>query len=371
MPSSSTATVGGVMGQRVEVVVTAGEWGVLERWARRPSSAQAVAFRCRVVLAAAEGRSSIEIADELGCARQTVARWRGRFARRGLDGLHDEPRPGKPRSISDEDVERVIVKTLEEQPRDATHWSTRSMAAATGVSQSAVSRIWRAVALKPHQVETFKLSPDPQFIDKVRDIVGLYVNPPEAAVVLCVDEKSQIQALDRSAPVLPLMPGVPARQSHDYVRNGTTNLYAALDVASGQVLAEMTPRHRAEEFRRFLSLIDSAVPARLDVHVVLDNSSTHKTPSIQRWLVRHPRFTLHFTPTYSSWLNLVERWFAELTMKWIKRGTHRSVRDLVASIRTWISNWNDDPRPYVWHKTADEILDSLAAYCQRINDSGH
>jgi transposase len=285
--------------------------------------------------------------------------------------LHDEPRPGKPRTIRDEDVERVIVKTLEEQPANATHWSTRSMAAATGMSQSAVSRIWRAFALKPHQVETFKLSPDPQFIDKVRDIVGLYLNPPEAAVVLCVDEKSQIQALDRSAPVLPLMPGVPARQTHDYVRNGTTNLYAALDVASGQVFAEMTPRHRAEEFRRFLNLIDDSVPAHLDVHVVLDNSSTHKTPSIQRWLVRHPRFTLHFTPTYSSWLNLVERWFAELTTKWIKRSAHRSVRDLVASIRTWITNWNDDPKPFVWHKTADQILDSLAAYCQRINDSGH
>jgi transposase len=245
------------------------------------------------------------------------------------------------------------------------------MAAATGMSQSAISRIWRAFALKPHQVETFKLSPDPQFIDKVRDIVGLYLNPPEAAVVLCVDEKSQIQALDRSAPVLPLMPGVPARETHDYVRNGTTNLYAALDVASGQVIAEMTPRHRAEEFRRFLNLIDKSVPGQLDVHVVLDNSSTHKTPSVQRWLVRHPRFTLHFTPSYSSWLNLVERWFAELTTKWIKRGAHRSVRDLVASIRTWISNWNDDPKPFVWHKSADQILDSLAAYCQRINDSGH
>jgi transposase len=245
------------------------------------------------------------------------------------------------------------------------------MAAATGMSQTAVSRIWRAFALKPHQSETFKLSPDPQFIDKVRDIVGLYLNPPEAAVVLCVDEKAQIQALDRSAPMLPLMPGVPQRHTHDYVRNGTTNLYAALDLASGQVIAEMTPRHRAEEFRRFLNMIDASVPAHLEVHVVLEDSSTHKTPSIQRWLVRHPRFTLHFTPTYSSWLNLVERWFAELTTKWIKRSTHRSVRDLVASIRTWITNWNEDPKPYVWHKTADEILTSLANYCQRINDSGH
>src|SRR5262245_60295619 len=234
------------MAVRAEVVLSDGEREVLERWARRPKSAQALAFRCRIVLAAAEGRSSREIADELGCNHNTVGKWRGRFARRGFDRLHDEPRPGKPRSITDEDVERVIVKTLEEKPAGATHWSTRSMAAATGMSQSAISRIWRAFGLKPHQREAFKLSPDPQFIDKVRDIVGLYLNPPEAAVVLCVDEKAQIQALDRSAPVLPLMPGVPQRASHDYLRNGTTNLYSALDVASGQVLAEMTPRHRAE-----------------------------------------------------------------------------------------------------------------------------
>ena len=359
------------MAKRAEIVLDLEERETLERWVRRAKSSQALAFRCRIVLAAAEGATSKEIASRLGCNPSTVGRWRVRFAKRGIDGLHDEPRPGKPRSITDADVERVIVKTLEEQPLDATHWSTRSMAAATGMSQTAISRIWRAFGLKPHRTEAFKLSPDPQFIDKVRDIVGLYLNPPEAAVVLCVDEKAQIQALDRSAPVLPLMPGVPERRTHDYVRYGTTNLYAALDVASGRVLAEMTPRHRAEEFRRFLNMIDASVPAHLDVHLVLDNSSTHKTPSIQRWLQRHPRFSLHFTPTYASWLNLVERWFAELTTKWIKRGTHRSVRDLVASIRTWIATWNDDPKPFVWHKTADEILDSLAAYCQRINDSGH
>src|SRR5579872_507159 len=273
---------------RAEVVLSVQERDVLERWARRPKSSQALAFRCRIVLAAAAGRASTEIAADLGCNANTVGKWRGRFARRGLDGLHDEPRPGKPRSIGDEDVERVIVKTLEEQPRDATHWSTRSMAAATGMSQTAVSRIWRAFGLKPHQTETFKLSPDPQFIDKVRDIVGLYLNPPEAAVVLCVDEKSQIQALDRSAPILPLMPGVAQRRTHDYVRNGTTNLYAALNVASGQVIADLTPRARAEEFKRFLALIDRNVPSELDVHVIVDNSSTHKTPSIQRWLLRHP-----------------------------------------------------------------------------------
>jgi transposase len=359
------------MAARAEVVLSDEQRDVLERWARRPKSSQALALRCRIVLAAAEGLESVEIADRLGCHPSTVGRWRGRFARHGFDGLRDEPRPGKPRTISDEQVERVIVKTLEQQPANATHWSTRSMAAATGMSQSAISRIWRAFGLKPQQTEAFKLSPDPQFIDKVRDIVGLYLNPPEAAVVLCVDEKAQIQALDRTAPILPLLPGVSERRSHDYVRNGTTNLYAALDVASGRVISEMSPRHRAEEFRRFLNLIDQSVPAHIDVHLVLDNSSTHKTPSIQRWLVRHPRFTLHFTPTYSSWLNLVERWFAELTTKWIKRGSHRSVRELVASIRSWITNWNDDPKPFVWHKTADEILDSLAAYCQRINDSGH
>src|SRR5215216_2801970 len=277
-------------GRVVDVVLDDEQRETLERWARRPKSSQALAFRCRIVFAAAEGRSSTEIAAELGCNGSTVGKWRGRFARRGLDGLHDEPRPGKPRTISDADVERVIVKTLQQQPANATHWSTRSLAAATGMSQTAISRIWRAFGLKPHQTEAFKLSPDPQFVDKVRDIVGLYLNPPEAAVVLCVDEKSQIQALDRSAPVLPLMPGVPERRSHDYVRYGTTNLYAALDVASGQVLAEMTPQHRAEEFRRFLNRIERSVPPDLDVHVVLDNSSTPKTPLIRRWLLRHPRF---------------------------------------------------------------------------------
>jgi transposase len=343
----------------------------LQRWARRPKSSQALALRCRIVLAAAEGRLNKDIASGLGCNPATVGKWRARFAHRRLDGLHDEPRPGKPRSISDADVERVIVTTLEQTPADATHWSTRSLARATGMSQTAVSKIWRAFGLKPHIEEAFKLSPDPQFIDKVRDVVGLYLNPPEAAVVLCVDEKTQVQALDRTAPVLPLMPGVPARRTHDYLRGGTTNLYAALDVASGQVIADMTDRHRAEEFQRFLNLVNRQVPDDLDIHVILDNSSTHKTPAIKRWLVRHPRVTLHFTPTYSSWLNLVERWFAELTNRWLRRGTHRSTKELVASIRTWIDTWNDDPKPFVWHRTADEILDTLAQYCQRITNSGH
>ncbi len=343
----------------------------LERWARRPKSAQALALRCRIVLGAAEDHSNIEIAAELGCSATTVGKWRNRFAQRRLDGLHDEPRPGPPRTVTDAQIEEVIVKTLEQTPANATHWATRSMATEVGLSQTTISKIWRAFGLKPHQIEEFKLSPDPQFIDKVRDVVGLYLNPPDAAVVLCVDEKTQVQALDRTAPILPLMPGVPERRTHDYVRNGTTNLYAALDVASGQVITSMTARHRAEEFRKFLNLIDKSVPDGLDIHIVLDNVSTHKSPSIQRWLQRHPRFSFHFTPTYSSWMNLVERWFAELTNRWLRRGTHHSVRDLTASIRTWVTNWNDNPKPYVWHKTADQILDTLATYINRIPDSGH
>jgi len=355
----------------VQLVLSDDEREALERWARRPKSAQALALRCRIVLACAEGGSNVAVAARLGVARHTVGKWRNRFVVDRLDGLCDEPRPGAPRSIGDDDVERMIVKTLEETPRDATHWSTRSMASATGMSQSAVSRIWRAFGLKPHLTESFKLSPDPLFIDKVRDIVGLYLNPPEAAMVLCVDEKSQIQALDRTSPVLPLVPGTPQRRTHDYRRHGTTNLYAALDIASGKVITDLSARHRAEEFQRFLNLINRQVPDHLDVHVIVDNSSTHKTPSIQRWLLRHPRFSLHFTPTYSSWLNLVERWFAELTNKWLRRGTHRSTKELEAAIRAWADTWNDNPRPFVWHKTADEILDNLTTYCQRISDSGH
>ncbi len=278
-----------------DVVLSPDERETLERWARRPKSAQALAQRCRIVLLAADGHINGEIATRLGVARVTVGKWRRRFAERRLDGLIDEPRPGRPRSITDGDVERVIVKTLEESPQDATHWSTRSMARQTGMSQTAVCRIWQAFGLKPHQIESFKLSPDPQFIDKVRDIVGLYLNPPDAALVLCVDEKSQIQALDRTAPILPLLPGVPARQTHDYRRFGVTNLYAALNLASGQVIANLTPRHRTQEFIKFLRLIDREVPKELEVHVVVDNSSTHKTPAVKRWLLAHPplRLSLH------------------------------------------------------------------------------
>jgi transposase len=322
-------------------------------------------------LEAAKGKNNTEVARELGIGRSTVRKWRDRFGELRLDGLHDEPRPGAPRSVDDDAVETVIVKTLEETPLDATHWSTRSMAKATGMSQSAVSRIWRAFGLKPHLVDTFKLSPDPFFVEKVRDVVGLYVNPPDGALVLCVDEKTQVQALDRTAPVLPLRPGLPERRTHDYVRGGTTNLYAALDVASGHVITDMTERHRAVEFRHFLNLINRNVPEELDVHLVVDNVSTHKTPEIHRWLVRHPRFHLHFTPTYSSWINLIERWFAELTTKWLRRGSHRSTKELEASIAHWVDTWNEDPKPFVWHKSADEILDTLARYCERISDSGH
>jgi transposase len=355
----------------VAITLSEEERATLERWARRPKSAQSLALRCRVVLACAQGGNNTEVAARLGVARSTVVKWRARFAEHRLDGLHDEPRPGAPRTVSDDDVERVIAKTLEEVPQGATHWSTRSMASATGMSQSSVSRIWRAFGLKPHLTESFKLSPDPLFIEKVRDIVGLYLDPPDAALVLCVDEKSQIQALDRSAPVLPLLPGTPERRTHDYRRHGTTNLYAALDVASGQVITDLTARHRAAEFQRFLNLINRQVPAELDLHVIVDNYSAHKTPAVQRWLLRHPRFHLHFTPTYSSWLNLVERWFAELTNKWLRRGTHRSTKELETAIESWVATWNDDPRPFIWHKTAEEIFESLAFYCQRISGSGH
>jgi transposase len=355
----------------VQIVLTDEERATLERWARRRTSSQALALRCQLVLACAEGLSNVQAAARLGVHPATVGKWRGRFARRRLEGLADEPRPGAPRRVTDEDVERVVVKTLEETPKDATHWSVREMARASGLSRSTVARIWRAFGLKPHLVEHWKLSNDPQFIDKVRDVVGLYLNPPEAAVVLCVDEKSQIQALNRTAPILPLLPGTPQRQSHDYTRHGTTNLYAALNLASGMVISQMTPRHRAIEFKRFLARIDQAVPAELDVHLIVDNSSTHKTPAIRRWLVAHPRFQVHFTPTYSSWLNLVERWFAELTTKWLRRGTHHSVGELTGSIQSWIDTWNDNPRPFVWTKTADEILDSLARYLHRISGTGH
>ena len=355
----------------VEVVLSEAEREQLEAWARRRTSAQALAERSRIVLAAAEGLKNTEIAERLGVHRGTAAQWRSRFVEDRLDGLLDEPRPGRPRTVTDVQVEEVIVKTLESVPSNATHWSTRSMAAEVGLSQSAVSRIWRAFGLQPHRQETWKLSRDPQFVAKVRDVVGLYLDPPERAVVLCVDEKSQIQALDRTAPILPMLPGTPERATHDYKRAGTSTLYAALDITTGKVIGALHSRHRAIEFKKFLQTLEGEVPGELDIHLVLDNSSTHKTPAIQRWLAGHPRFVLHFTPTSSSWLNLVERWFSELTTKKLRRGSHNSVRQLNNDIRGWIDTWNESPRPFVWTKTADQILESVARYCTQINDSRH
>jgi len=355
----------------VSVVLSDEERKQLEAWARRPKSAQALAMRSRIVLAGAEGLRNTEIAERFGITRAMVGKWRRRFATERLDGLLDEPRPGRPRTVSDAQVEAVITATLERTPRNATHWSTRSMAAEIGLTQSAVLRIWQAFGLQPHRREIWKLSRDPQFVAKVRDVVGLYLDPPERAVVLCVDEKSQIQALDRTAPILPMLPGTPERATHDYARHGTSSLYAALDLTSGKVIGSLHARHRAIEFKKFLQTIDAAVPAHLDVHLILDNASTHTTPAIKRWLLAHPRFVVHFTPTSSSWLNLVERWFSELTTKSLRRATHRSVRALNADIRAWIEGWNENPRPYVWTKTADQILESIARYCTRINESGH
>src|SRR5215469_923398 len=354
----------------VEMRLSDEESMTLRAWARRPKTGQALAMRSRIVLACAEGNSNSHVADDLGVSRPTVTKWRNRFAAMRLQGLLDEPRPGRPRLVTDEKVEAVISKTLEERPQDATHWSTRSMGKAMGMSQTSISRIWRAFGLQPHREETFKLSTDPLFIEKLRDVVGVYLNPPQAAVVFCVDEKSQIQAIDRTQPAFPILPGTPARRSHDYIRHGTTSLFAALDIATGKVIGQTHGRHRNEEFRRFLNVIDREVPEHLDVHLILDNYSTHKTEEVQRWQVRHPRFYFHFIPTHASWLNLVERWFAELTNKWLRRSAHRSVAELEAALATWLATWNANPRPFIWTKTADQILSTIAAYCQRINDSG-
>jgi transposase len=354
-----------------EVNLTNEQRETLIRWSRRAKSSQALALRSKIVLAAAEGLSNIAIAEKLGCHAVTVGKWRARFVAAGLDGLSDEARPGAPRTISDEQIEQVVVATLERTPSEATHWSRASMAAESGLSRSTVGRIWKAFGLKPHQVDTFKLSTDPQFVDKVRDIVGLYLDPPERALVLCVDEKSQIQALDRSAPVLPMMPGMPERRTHDYLRHGITTLFAALDVATGEVIGSIHRRHRAAEFKKFLIKLDKQVPAELDVHLICDNYSTHKAPVVARWLQAHPRFHMHFTPTYSSWLNQVERWFALLTDQQLRRGVHKNLQALERDIRAWIKSWNDDPRPFAWTKTADEILERLAAYLDRIPGAGH
>ena len=341
----------------------------LEQWTRRPKTAQALALRARIVLACADGRSNTAVAAELRVCVDTVGKWRSRFLEQRLDGLLDQPRSGRPRMIDDADVERVIALTLETTPKDATHWSTRSMARRSGLSHTTVSRIWRAFALQPHRTETFKLSADPLFIEKVRDIVGLYLDPPDRALVLCVDEKSQIQALDRTRPLLPLRPGQVERRTHDYVRHGTTSLFAALDARTGKVIGQCHRRHRAVEFRKFLDAIESEVPAELDVHLIADNYATHKTALIRNWFAKRPRFHIHFTPTSASWLNLVERWFGLLTEKQLRRGVHQSSGELEAAIYRYLDVTNEDPKPLVWTKTADQILASVARFCQRTLDT--
>jgi transposase len=337
----------------------------LESFAHRARSHSLLARRARVILACAEGLDNKTAAKKLRCSPGMVGKWRARFLKTRVEGLHDEPRPGSPRKISDEQVEKVIIQTLESTPRGQTHWSTRELAKVTGMSRMAVSRIWRAFGLQPHRTETFKLSPDPLLIEKVRDIVGLYMNPPDRALVLCVDEKSQIQALDRTQPMLPMRPGQLERRTHDYKRNGTTSLFAALELKTNRVIGQLHRRHRSQEFRSFLDMVEANVPTDLDIHIVMDNYGTHKTATIRNWFAKRPRFHMHFTPTYGSWINLVERWFAEITNKRIRRGIFRSVKELEAAIREYIDVHNEDPKPFVWTKSADEILASMARFAQR------
>ena len=343
----------------------------LVRWERRRRSSQALALRSRIVLACAQGASNMEVAAALGISQPTVGKWRRRFCELRLDGLVDEPRPGRPASVSAEQVEDVVVATLESVPENATHWSRQKMAERSGLSASTVGRIWRAFGLQPHRSETFKLSPDPLFVEKVYDIVGLYLDPPEAAVVLCVDEKSQVQALARSQPAFPMMPGMPEQRTHDYLRHGTTSLFAAFNTADGSVISSTHRRHRAIEFKKFLGKIDTQVPEHLDVHLIADNYGTHKSPAIRSWLDRHPRFHMHHTPTYASWINQVERWFAYLTQDLLQRSDHRSVQALERDIRAWVKAWNENPQPFIWTKTAEEILTSIQRLLQRINGAGH
>lgn len=351
---------------KAALVLTDEELEVLRRHARRSTGSQQLGLRARIILQCATGSKSCDVAEALGVREATVSKWRGRFVRLRLDGLLDAPRPGAPRRVTDERIEELVRATIELTPKNATHWSTRSMAKHLGLSQNMVSRVWRAFGLKPHRVETFSLSNDPLFVDKVRDIVGLYMNPPDNALVLCVDEKSQIQALERTQLVLPMMPGVSQRHTHGYFRHGTTTLFAALDTKTGKVIGHCYRRHRAAEFVAFLARVDESVPTNLDVHLIMDNYATHKTLVVKRWLKKHPRFHVHFTPTYSSWLNLVERWFGLLSVRKLRRSSHRSTHALEADIRSYIECTNDEPQPFIWTKTADDILASIARYCSRI-----
>src|SRR5215475_11779228 len=326
-------------------------------------------MRAGIILLAADGLNNCAIADEVGVSRMTVLTWRKRFAVRRLEGLDDEPRCGAPRKIGDEKITEVVTKTLETMPADATHWSTRSMAKASGLSVSTVHRIWNAFSLAPHRSETFKLSTDPQFVEKVRDIVGLYLDPPERALVLCVDEKSQIQALDRTQPLLPMRPGQIERRTHDYERHGTTTLFAALDVKAGTVVGKCMPRHRSQEFRKFLDEIERNAPTDLDMHVIMDNASSHKTKLIRRWFAKRPRWHVHFTPTSSSWINQVERFFGLLTERQVRRGVHRSTAELEAAIHAYIEAHNAKPKPFRWVKSADNILAAIDRFCRRTLDT--
>ena len=355
-------------GKAVEVVLSDEERGFLETHVRKHKVPRSLSDRCRIILLCAEGLPSREIAGRLGVHEHTVGKWRRRFAEKRLEGLSDEYRPGRPRTVTDDKVAEVVERTLNTMPKDATHWSVRSMAEKTGVSHTTVHRIWSAFSLKPHRSETFKLSTDPLFVDKVQDIVGLYMAPPDRAVVLCVDEKSQIQALDRTQPVLPMAPGAAERRTHDYTRHGTTTLFAALDVATGAVIGKCYRRHRAKEFLAFLKEVEAAVPEGLDVHLVMDNYATHKTEKVRQWLARRRHWQIHFTPTSASWLNQVERWFAELTRKKLQRGVHRSVAELNADILSFIDAHNEKPKPYKWVKSADEILASVRRFCLKANE---
>jgi len=351
------------------LVLSDDERDQLRRWARRRSSAQALALRSRIVLACADGLDNKQVAAQERVRQQTVGKWRARFVESRVEGLTDEQRPGRPPSITADQVEDVVVATLEATPVNATHWSRAKMAERSGLSKSSIGRIWKAFELKPQRADTFKLSNDPLFVDKVFDVVGLYLNPPEGAVVLCVEEKSQLQALARSQPAFPMMAGMPERRTHDYVRHGVTSLFAAFNTADGTVISSLHRRHRTIEFKKFLAKIDSQVPDHLDVHLVCDNYGTHKSPAVKKWLAARPRFHMHHTPTYSSWINQVERWFAYLTNDLLRRGDHRSVQAVEADIRSWVKAWNDNPKPFIWTKNAEQILDSLRRLIQRINES--